>query len=605
MDRQIFVDVEPMEVRVAVVEDGQLAEFLVERPLAQRIAGNIYKGRVDTVLPGMEAAFVHIGYERNAFLYAGDAAAVFPYGDEAAPEPLRAVQSVNAELAEAADDGAALPGLPGRRRIADLVREGQEVIVQVAKEAVGTKGPRVTTNLSLPGRYLVLAPTMDYVGVSRRIADERERGRLKQLAESLRPPRTGVIVRTVAEGRSDDEIAQDMAFLARLWERIREKAAESSAPALLHRDLGLTFKVVRDLLTDEVSRVVVDNHHEYRRMLELAEVMSPELKRRIRFWNGKGGNLFDAAKIEVEVDKLMRPKVWLKSGGYLVIDQSEALTTIDVNTGKYVGSTSLADTVLHTNLEAVDEISRQIRLRDIAGIIIVDFIDMDRPDDQREVLERLGQAVRRDRTKVHVLGLTQLGLVEMTRKKVAAGLEATLLKTCPYCDGRGRVVSEETMSQRVRRLIKSELRRSEAEAILVEVHPAVAAVLIGAGGNNLKEFERETGRSIFVRGSALARPDSVTVLALGTREEVERRARPVSSGESLEVRVEEVHAVNPKNGIARVEGYVLDIENGASHVGQRVRVEVVGAFRTYAKARIVSSRKAAPAEAPVMSAERE
>jgi ribonuclease G len=274
-----------------------------------------------------------------------------------------------------------------------------------------------------------------------------------------------------------------------------------------------------------------------------------------------------------------------------VIDQSEALTTIDVNTGKYVGSTSLADTVVHTNLEAADEISRQIRLRDIAGIIIVDFIDMDRPEDQREVLDRLGQAVRRDRTKVHVLGLTQLGLVEMTRKKVGGGLEATLLKTCPYCDGRGRVVSEETMSQRVRRLVKSELRRSEAEAILVEVHPAVAAVMIGAGGNNLKEFERETGRSIFVRGSAAARPDSVTVLAVGTREEVERRARPVSAGESLEVRVEEAHAVNAKNGIARVEGYVLDIENGAAYVGERVRVEIVGAFRTYAKARIVGGRR--------------
>ena len=584
-----------MEVRVAVVEDGQLAEFLVERPLSQRIAGNIYKGRVDTVLPGMEAAFVHIGYERNAFLYAGDAAAVFPLaGDELAGDG--GERAVAPALQEAAEEGVTLPSAPGKRSIAELVREGQEVIVQVAKEAVGTKGPRVTTNLSLPGRYLVLAPTMDYVGVSRRIADERERLRLKQLAEALRPAHTGVIVRTVAEGRTDEELSQDMAFLARLWERIRTKAAEASAPALLHRDLGLTFRVVRDLLTAEVSRVVVDNHHEYRRMLELAEVMSPELKRRIRFWNGKGGNLFDVAKIESEVDKLMRPKVWLRSGGYLVIDQSEALTTIDVNTGKYVGTTSLADTVVHTNLEAADEISRQIRLRDIAGIIIVDFIDMDRPEDQREVLERLSVAVRRDRTKVHVLGLTQLGLVEMTRKKVGAGLEATLLKTCPYCDGRGRVVSEETMSQRVRRLIKSELRRSEAEAILVEVHPAVAAVMIGAGGNNLKEFERETGRSIFVRGSALARPDSVTVLAIGTREEVERRARPVSTGESLEVRVEEVHAVNPKNGIARVEGYVLDIENGAAHVGQRVRVEIVGAFRTYAKARIVPLRRAVTAD---------
>lgn len=590
-------------MRVAVLEDSELAELLIERPLAQRIAGNIYKGRVDTVLPGMEAAFVHIGYERNAFLYAGDAGASFAVADLDAAAEGRTDAGRPDGPAEAGEESVPAPPV-ARKSISELVREGQEVIVQVAKEAVGTKGPRVTTNLSLPGRYLVLAPTMDYVGVSRRIADERERQRLRGLAEDLRPKGTGVIVRTVAEGRTDAEISQDMLFLAKLWERIRQKSVEAEAPALLHRDLGLTFKVVRDLLTDDVSRVVVDNHHEYRRMVELAEVMSPELRRRIRFWNGKGGNLFDAAKVEAEIDKLIRPKVWLKSGGYLVIDQSEALTTIDVNTGKYVGSTSLADTVLHTNLEAADEISRQIRLRDIAGIIIVDFIDMDRPEDQREVLDRLGLAVRRDRTKVHVLGLTQLGLVEMTRKKVGAGLEATLLKTCPYCDGRGRVVSEETMSQRVRRLIKAELRRTEAEAILVEVHPAVAAVLIGSGGNNLKEFERETGRAIFVRGSALARPDGVAVLALGTREEVERRARPVSTGETLEVRVEEAHAVNPHNGIARVEGYVLDIENGSAFVGQRVRVEIVGAFRTYAKARILSSRRAAPVEPVSVSAER-
>jgi ribonuclease G len=593
LDRQILVNVEPMEVRVAVLEDGQLAELLIERPMAQRIAGNIYKGRVDTVLPGMEAAFVHIGYERNAFLYAGDAGAVFPAGEGGEGQD-RTEGEGEGEADDPDEGGLPPPPGQGRRSIQELVRAGQEIIVQVAKEAVGTKGPRVTTNLSLPGRYLVLAPTMDYVGVSRRIADERERARLRQLAEELRPAHTGVIVRTVAEGHSDAEIAQDMAFLTRLWERIRERARSAEAPALLHRDMGLTFRVVRDLLTEEVSRVVVDNHHEYRRMLELAEVMSPDLKRRIRFWSGKGGNLFDAHKVEGEIDKLLRAKVWLKSGGYLVIDQSEALTTIDVNTGKYVGTTSLADTVLHTNLEAADEIARQIRLRDIAGIIIVDFIDMDRSEDQREVLERLSQAVKRDRTKVHVLGLTQLGLVEMTRKKVGAGLEATLLKTCPYCDGRGRVMSEETMSQRVRRLIKAEFRRSDAEAILVEVHPAVAAVLIGAGGSNLKEFERETGRAIFVRGSAQARPDAVSVIALGTRAEVERRARPVSVGETLEVRVEEPHAVHPQNGIARVEGYVLDIEHGAAHVGQRVRVEVVATYRTYAKARIAAPRAAVP-----------
>lgn len=585
MERQIFVSAEALEVRVAVMEDGVLTELLMERSLSQRIAGNIYKGRVETVLPGMEAAFVHVGHDRNAFLYAGDAGSTA--GDLLEDDDARAGGGSEAAERDAPDrDG----GRAKVRSIRELVTEGQDVIIQVTKEAVGTKGPRVTTNLSLPGRYVVLAPTLDYVGVSRRIADDKERQRLRQVAEALRPPGMGVIVRTVAEGRGAEEIGQDLEFLLKLWERIREKARTQEAPALLHRDLGLTFRVVRDFLTEDVTRVVVDNYHEYRRMLELTEIMSPDLKKRIRFWNGKGGNLFDAYRIEGEIEKLLRPKVWLKSGGYLVIDQSEALVTIDVNTGKYVGSTSLAETVLHTNLEAADEIARQVRLRDIAGMIIVDFIDMDRAEDQRRVLESLGQAVRRDRTRVHVLGLTQLGLVEMTRKKVGIGLEAMLLKACPCCDGRGRVISEETMSLKVRRLIRDQLRRSTAQAILTEVHPSVAAVLIGSGGASLKEFERELGRSVFIRGSSHLRPDSVNILALGSREDVERRARPVSMGEILEVRVEEPHAVNADDAISRVEGYVIDIDHGSAYVGQRVRVEIMQTYRTYARARVVETR---------------
>ncbi len=582
MERQIFVSAEALEVRVAVLEDSVLTELLIERSMAQRIAGNIYKGRVETVLPGMEAAFVHIGHDRNAFLYAGDAGST----------PANLLEEDEGRAGTRSAETPDTEGLPATkaRSIGDLVTAGQEVIIQVTKEAMGTKGPRVTTNLSLPGRYVVLAPTLDYVGVSRRIADEKERQRLRQAADAVRPAGLGVIVRTVAEGRSAEEIGQDLEFLLRLWDRIREKARIQEAPALLHRDLGLTFRVVRDFLTPDVSRVVVDNYHEYRRMLELTEIMSPDLKKRIRFWNGKGGNLYDAYRIEAEIEKLLRVKVWLKSGGYLVIDQSEALTTIDVNTGKYVGSTSLAETVLHTNLEAAEEIARQIRLRDIAGIIIVDFIDMERAEDQRQVLETLGFAVRRDRTKVHVLGLTQLGLVEMTRKKVGIGLEAMLLKACPCCEGRGRVVSEETMSLKVRRLIRDQLRRSTAHAILVEVHPTVAAVLIGSGGASLKEFERELGRSVFVRGNSQLRPDAVNILAMGTREDVERRARPVSVGEILEVRVEEPHAVNSEDAIARVEGYVIDIDRGSAYVGQRVRVEIVQTYRTYARARLVEGR---------------
>lgn len=584
LERQILVNVEPLEVRAAVIEDGALAELLIERPLSQRIAGNIYKGRVENILPGMEAAFVNIGFDRNAFLYVGDAL------NRPVPSEVEDDEPEDLELGPEPEAGELPAALrPRRPAIADILTVGQEIVVQVAKEAVGTKGPRITTSLSLPGRYVVLVPTMNYVGVSRRISAEGERARLRQIAEDLRPAGVGLIVRTVAEGRSAEEMARDVGFLYRLWQRIQERAQSGEAPCLLHRDLGLTFRVVRDLLNEDVLRVVVDSHHEYRRMQELAEVMSPDLRKRIRFWNGRGGPLFDAHKVEQEVEKLLRPRVWLRSGGYLVIDQSEALTTIDVNTGKFVGSTSLADTVLTTNLEASEEIARQIRLRDIAGIIVADFIDMEDVEHREQVINRLSEAVTRDRTKVHVLGFTQLGLLEITRKKVGGGLEAQLLKMCPTCDGRGRVLSEETMSQKVRREIKEILRKTQVESVLIEVNPAVAAVMIGSGGANLKELERETGRWIFIRGSQNLRPDAMNVVATGTRAEVERRARPVVPGEVIEVRVEEPHAVNQDDGIARVEGYVIDIEHGAARVGERVRVEIVGAYRTYAKARMLQT----------------
>ncbi|MEW5934214.1 MAG: Rne/Rng family ribonuclease [Bacillota bacterium] len=569
MSKEIVVSSDADETRAAVLEDGKVVELYVERPLVHRAAGNIYLGRVENVLPGMQAAFVNIGLERNAFLYVDDADAVID-----------------------AEEGNGRRRVRRHRRrpgITELLQEGQSIVVQVVKEPLGTKGARVTTHITLPGRYLVLMPNLDYVGVSRRIAEAAERERLRRIARTIKPAGAGIIVRTVAEGQSEEDLVRDRDFLVRIWDRLRERARTSEPPALLHRDLGLVFRLVRDQFTEDVDRLVVDDREQYDRILELLEAYSPELKKRVHFHRRNMGSAFEAYDLDREIELALRRKVWLPSGGYLVIDQTEAFCIIDVNTGKYVGETSLEETVLRTNLEAAVEIARQLRLRDIGGIIVIDFIDMERASHRQKVLAALEEALRKDRTRTTVLGFTELGLVEMTRKKVRPGLEAQLQRTCPYCEGTGRVLSEETVAARIRREIRRILRNSDAEAILVEANPRVASLLIGPGGSNLRELERSTGKWVFVRGSAELHVEAMNVKAVGTRAEVEAKACPVREGEILEVQVEEPHVTNPWDGIARVEGYVIDVEGAGTRVGERVRVEITKAFRTFARARLVGT----------------
>ena len=570
MPKEILVNVEPGETRVAILEDGQLVEVYYERPTGQRTVGSIYKGKVENVLPGMQAAFVNIGLERNAFLYVADA-----------------LPAKNADEEESGQVRVEHREKNGRLTIEDLLKPGQEVMVQVVKEAIGTKGARVTTHCTLPGRYLVLMPTVDYVGVSRRIDSDRERDRLRKTAERIRPQNMGIIVRTVAETKTENELSQDTDFLARVWRKIQEKNRSGPVPQLLHKDMGLIYRIIRDSFTDEVDRFVIDSKQEYEKVLELLDDIAPSLKKRVELFFSSDRTIFDLYTLEPEIEKALRRRVWLKSGGYLVIDRTEALTSIDVNTGKYVGSTDLADTVFKTNLEAAREIARQLRLRDIGGIIIADFIDMESESHRQKILKTLEEHLRRDRTRTYVLGITQLGLVEITRKKAKQSLDDVLQKPCPYCEGKGRVLSEESVSSKLRREIKALLRRSPEEAILAEVHPAVAALLIGAGGVNLRALENETGKSIYVRGSDQCHLESLAVRAMGTREEVETKALPVRQGQILEVRVEEPHVSNLWDGIARVEGYVLDVEGGAKLVGETVRVEVTKVHRTYAKAKVI------------------
>lgn len=573
MLREILISQEDQEPQVAIVEDGQLVALHIERPLSQRLVGNIYKGRVENVLPGMQAAFVAIGLERNAFLFVDDA------------------QAGVADEEEDVEEGTLRPRMP----IQELLKPGQEILVQVEKEPTGAKGARITRALSIPGRYLVLAPYGDGVGISRRISDPEERERLRHLAESFREPPLGIIVRTVAQGRSEEELRRDWEQLLQIWRDIEKKAQEVKAPALLYKDLSLIERILRDEVDPHVRRIVVEGEEAYQQALQYLTAHGPEYLPLLLDYRSlpesRTLSLFSFYGIDDEMQKALGRRVWLKSGGYLVIDQMEALTTIDVNTGKYVGKTAdLQDTVFQTNLEAAREVARQIRLRDIGGIIIVDFIDMASPEHRQRVLEELEKATRYDPQRPTILGFTRLGLVEMTRRKGRQSLRDLLTRPCPYCDGRGRVAREETTSRRIRREIKKLLASSDVEALLVEAHPSVASLLIGPNGANLKELERETGRTIFIRGNDDVHLEEMRVRAMGDRTTVEAQALPVKVGDTLELVVQEPHVAHPEDGIARLQGYVVDIEGGASKVGQKVKVEVVKVFRTYCKARILEDQ---------------
>lgn len=551
MEKEIYIHVTKEETKAAVLENGKLMEIYLDRSFQKRLAGNIYKGKVANVLPGMQAAFVNIGLERNAFLY---------------------VEDIRSNIHD--------KELP----IQNLVHEGEELLVQVVKEPFGTKGARVTTHLTFPGRYVVFMPDLNTVGVSRRIKSERERERLKRIAEEVRIPGRGLIVRTVAEGISPEELERDVRELHDLWVMVKEKAARKSAPALIHQELELVSWVVRDLFGEDVDRLLTNDQETYEKIIELVQTFEPSLRNRVYLASTEFAEQLD---LEQEVTKALRPKVWLKSGGYLVIDEAEALTVIDVNTGKYTGTKNFAETVFRTNMEAVQEIVRQIRLRNLGGIIIIDFIDMELPEHRSEVIRQLEEELKKDKTRTCVLGLTQLGLLELTRKKVRPSLSSLLERPCPYCEGTGRVLSEESVSMKACQTIRSLADQNDSLGILVEVHPSVAAFLIGGGGSHLRELEEEIGKKIIIKGSDSAHLEDVQVRSLYNKEEILALSAPVRAGEILDVEVEDAHATNDSDGIARIHGYIIDIENGKEYVGQRVLVKVDKVYRTYAKARIL------------------
>lgn len=514
MRKEILVSVEPFEVRVAVLEDGVLCGIQVER--GEPLAGNIYKGRVASVLPGMEAAFVDIGLERNAFL------------------PLADIRSERIDPLRG-QDGEELEDPIGRGRITERLRVGQEILLQVTKEPRGSKGARATTYVALPGHYVVLMPTVSGVGVSRRIEREHERKRLRGLAERLRPPREGrrgdrmgLIVRTAAEGVSERDLADDVRFLLQVWEGVTDRARAARAPALLYQDLGLVGRVVRDLFTGEVDRFVVDSAEELERIRDVLRAFPAAMLERLQL-HTEPRPLFEASGVDREIERALHRKVWLRSGGYLVFDRTEAATVIDVNTGKYVGKTDQPSTILRTNLEAAEEVARQIRLRDIGGIILVDFIDMESEKHRRRVVAALQEAIKADRTKTHVIDLTGLGLVELTRKRVYQNLDEIMRIPCPYCEGRGRVLSAQSVAVRVRREIGRLARTSGARCLVAQVHPEVAAGLADDGAW-IDTVARDSGKTILVRARPGVHIERVAIFGSESVEAAEREAAAAQNG---------------------------------------------------------------------------
>jgi len=470
MPSDLIINVAPGETRVALLENGTVVDLYIERAGEPSIAGNIYKARVVRVLPGMQAAFVDIGLDKAAFLYVSD---VYDNGEEMAEIM---TGSGEEEQAPGPESTQAVTRVERDIHIEDRLQEGQEVLVQVAKEPLGSKGARITSHISIPGRHLVLMPTVDHVGVSRRIENDKERRRLRESILAMKPPNCGFIARTAAEGVERDQIKVEMDFLLKLWQTIQRKSEHGPVPGLIHQDLDITLRSVRDLFTHEVDKLVIDSPTEYEKILRFVDTFNPELKAHARLYE-EPEPLFDAYGIEMELQRALAKKVWLKSGGYIVIEITEALTAIDVNTGRYVGKRNLEETILKTNLEAVREIAYQLRLRNIGGIIIIDFIDMAKEISREKVFNSLKDALRRDKSKTNILKMSELGLIEMTRKRTKESLSRVLSEPCFYCEGEGHLKSKQTVCYEVFREIERDHRSLAGHRIMVETHPAVANLL--------------------------------------------------------------------------------------------------------------------------------
>jgi ribonuclease G len=553
MSKEMIISSSAHETRVAILEDDQVAEIFIERERSRGVVGNVYKGRVSKVLPGMQSAFVDLGLERDGFLYVSDVVASFEEFDRLDTDDEEHLSPIAQLPASASADGNPPSGVhkaPGPRggngsrrdrdsssgsgsaraasrgekgpepKIEELLKEGQEIIVQVAKEPLGTKGARLTSHATMPGRFLVFMPTVDHVGVSRKIDSREERARLRGIVREFREQTGftgGLIIRTAAAGRPKEDIVSDLSYFHKMWTEVRHKAETSRAPAVLYQEQSLVAKLLRDLLTDDYSAIRIDNPLEHKRVVELIERIMPTLSSKVKLYE-KEFPIFEEYGVQAEIDRALRSKVWLKSGGSIVINQTEALVAIDVNTGRYVGKKTagrLEDTILKTNLEAVKEIVRQIRLRDLGGIIVLDFIDMEEKKNRQKVFQTVEQELRKDRSPSKALQVSDFGLVIITRKRVKQSLERVLTEPCPYCAGSAVIKSTSTICHEILSEVKKISADLNGQSLVLRVNPDIARALRDEERAVFKDLKQSLGRDIALRPDAQLHHEQYDLMAIG------------------------------------------------------------------------------------------
>jgi ribonuclease G len=559
---ELIVNVSNRETRIALLEDGKLMEFRVERE--ERVVGSIFKGIVQNVLPGMEAAFVDIGLERNAYLSIAD---ILPEGSgDNSPASVR-----RSELR--------------RRKIKDLLKPGQQVMVQVTKGPRGTKGARVSSRISLPGRYVVLMPESASVGVSRKIEDRRERERLKKIGEKICPEGFGLIMRTECEARTELELRSDVLYLVHVWEEVTKQAKRLRAPACVHRDQTLLFRTVRDVFGETITRMTIDDPDEYEKVHVIAKAVAPAMVSKIQLYD-RSEPIFDFYGIEKELDRIMQHHVPLRSGGYLVIDEMEALTAIDVNTGKHIGSTALNDTIIQTNMEAADEILRQLRLRDMGGIIVCDFIDMEDAVAKKKVYDHFDKGLERDRARTRIGKISSLGLLELTRKRTGESVTQEITESCPMCMGVGRIPSKETVSLWIERDMRRRMQE-EGNAFLVEAHPAVVEALIGLDGESVEELEHEIRKGIYIRANFDLEYEEYEITG-ATVDLLDRELAMYRRSQVIEVNVRRSAFEGSNKVIGWTdEGFYVELSNSENAIGQRARVVLRDIRRSFSVADLI------------------
>jgi ribonuclease G len=611
LKKQVLVSVDRAETRVALLEATgtpgaakssssparakgggkpgagyRIAELYIERRGGRSIVGNIYKGKVDNVLPGLEAAFVDIGLEKNGFLHVDEI--VLP-GVEVARR-----------------------GRGGGRKIAELLEPGQEIVVQVIKDPLKTKGARLSMELTIAGRYMVYAPTGEGIGVSRRLED-KERERLRRQTAKLDLGGGGAIVRTAAHGAKREDFERELKYLHKLHEVLVKRVQDTQAPDLVFQEADLSVRVVRDIFSEHFERAIVDDSQQHHRLVSFFARTAPELVERVELWEGEDQNsrpLFEAYGVEEAIEGVMSRRVDLPSGGYLIIDYAEALTVIDVNSGSFIGrgkGAALEDTITKTNLEAAAEVVNQLRLRDIGGIIVIDFIDMARARNRDAVMKTLRKTLDEDRTKTFTAEISKLGLVEMTRQNVTEGVREIMSRPCPTCEGEGTIKSEETIAiEFERRLRDVAAEHPDADALLVQMNPRVSTQFTGHGSRVLHALEAQTGKSFLFEGSEGLTLEHFAITFVGTREEVEERALPFRPGEEVLVEIVEPHMYDVDDAVAKIDGYIISIAGAAVHVGEKrmVRIDQVG--RTAASALLLdeSGEVLTPAPRPPAPAKR-